>query len=184
MSNPSKFKANFGKLARTLGRLGLPALGTALGGPAGGIIASTIGGLLGTDPKDETALEKALAAAPPEILVQIREIESRIALAELETDRAQLDAVQSQWLSDNATGHWLPTNARPLVMLSLLVFYMAWTAATGVIVVYFFARAETLDDSLTGFFITTGLQLTGFLTTVTLAYFGARSYDKKIGTDS
>jgi hypothetical protein len=168
----------FKKIIDVLVKVGLPTLGTAIGGPAGGVIAGTLGGLLGADPEDD-ALAEALEKAGPETVAKLREIDASIKIAESDTDRAEIEQVKAVWESDNASGHWLPANVRPLVLLILLGFFILWTVATGIVVVYFFHRNNSIDESITGFFVTVGLQITGFLTTVTLAYFGARSFDKR-----
>ena len=52
-----------------------PTLGTALGGPMGGMAANMISEVLGckNDPKD---IQKALAEATPEQLLELKKVES------------------------------------------------------------------------------------------------------------
>jgi len=65
--------------------VGLPILGTVLGGPAGmaagGLVAKLIGSALGQDPDNMTAEDFMTALSNPETLVKLREIESNHALA-------------------------------------------------------------------------------------------------------
>jgi hypothetical protein len=162
----------FKKVGQALAKIGLPVLGTTVGGPAGGAIAAALGNLLGVG-ADSDAIEKALANASPEVIAKIKEFEAQVAVSENQR-------VSETWTSDNSSGYWLPANTRPLVVLSLLLFYYLWTTISTGAVFYFYAKHGKVDDAITGFLMAIGLQIVGFLTTAVLGYFGARSYDKRI----
>lgn len=73
------------EVAKTAGGLGLKILGGALGGPAGAAIGSQVAGALGLS-VDASAdqVQQALAAASPETLVRLKQIEADITKANLE----------------------------------------------------------------------------------------------------
>jgi hypothetical protein len=173
-------KKPFAKIRQALVKVGLPAIGTALGGPAGGVVAGALAGLLGVDPKSERALDAALANASPEILAKLREIDASVALSQEETVRAELDAVTSRWVSDASSPHWLPNNIRPLTLAAAVSFWIVWNLLSACVVSAFLWRNASLDEALTGFFVSVGMQISGILGTVVVAYFGARSLDKRI----
>lgn len=170
------------KIIGTLGKLGLPALGTAIGGPAGGVIASTIGGLLGVDGKDGDAIETALANASPETLAKLKEIEASIAIAENETARNESDNVTARHAADMNSQSWLSQNIRPFTLVAMLAFWFLWTLATAIVVCVFYIQSGEVSEAITGFFITVGMQIVGLLGTVVAFYFGSRGIENvKLG---
>ena len=79
-----------------------PTLGTALGGPMGGMAANMISEVLGckNDPKD---IQKALAEATPEQLLELKKVES-----ELDVDLFALETADIQAARNAHKGDWTP----------------------------------------------------------------------------
>lgn len=175
-----KVKEGIAKLGKALFGAGLPILAGAIGGPAGSVVAGMLGGLLKKNPDDYDAMAAALQGASPEIITQIRQIEANIALAELETERAEMDAITSRWQADANSKYWLPNNIRPLTLATSLAFWIVWNILSAAIVTWTLKAGSELDEALTGFFVSIGMQISGILGTVIVAYFGARSFDKRI----
>jgi hypothetical protein len=174
-------KSKWQKLGKGLAKAGLGTLGTIVGGPAGGVLGSVISDMLGSKDNDDAATA-ALAKADPATFAKIQEIQASIELARLETQRTEIDATTSKWLSDNASPHWLPNNIRPLTLAVIVLFWIFWNFLTVAIVTYFFSTAGRTDDALTGFFVSVGMQIAGILGTVIVAYFGSRGIEKVSAT--
>lgn len=69
---------DFSRLIRRLAGSGLPMLGQALAGPAGGVVANMIAGRLGLETEDPAMIEQAIAANPGRIAdLQELQIEKR-----------------------------------------------------------------------------------------------------------
>ena len=86
-----------------------PTLGTALGGPMGGMAANMISEVLGckNDPKD---IQKALAEATPEQLLELKKVESdfEIKMKELDVDLFALETADIQDARNAHKGDWTP----------------------------------------------------------------------------
>ena len=63
-------------VGKKIASVGLPLLGTALGGPAGGAAGALIAAALGKTPSDLTQEDVLSATADPAILVKLKEIEA------------------------------------------------------------------------------------------------------------
>ena len=74
-----------------------PTLGTALGGPLGGMAGDVISKILGVD-NNPASLEKAIAAATPEQLMEIKEAEKEFEakMKELDVDLYKLETQEKQ----------------------------------------------------------------------------------------
>ena len=74
-----------------------PTLGTALGGPLGGMAGDVISKVLGCD-NDPVSLEKAISAATPEQLLEIKkpEKEFETKMKELDVDLYKLETQEKQ----------------------------------------------------------------------------------------
>lgn len=70
-----------------------PTLGTALGGPMGGMAGKMIADALGVD-NDQKSISAAIASATPEQLAQIKKIEAdfKVQMKELDIDLKRIDA--------------------------------------------------------------------------------------------
>jgi len=85
-----------------------PALGVALGGPAGGAIGSMVAAAFGSD-ADPEAVSQAIAA-DPEAAVRLREIELRHAevLASLAVQQYEAQLADVQQARTTHKDHWMP----------------------------------------------------------------------------
>ena len=74
-----------------------PTLGTALGGPLGGMAGDVISKVLGCD-NDPVPLEKAISAATPEQLLEIKKAEKEFEtkMKELDVDLYKLETQEKQ----------------------------------------------------------------------------------------
>jgi len=74
-----------------------PTLGTALGGPMGGMAANMIADVLGV-PNNPKAIEKGLAEATPEQMLELKKAEQAfdIQMKELEVDVYKLEVADTQ----------------------------------------------------------------------------------------
>lgn len=74
-----------------------PTLGTALGGPLGGMAGDVISKVLGCD-NDPVSLEKAISAATPEQLLEIKKAEKEFEtkMKELDVDLYKLETAEKQ----------------------------------------------------------------------------------------
>ena len=74
-----------------------PTLGTALGGPLGGMAGDVISKVLGCD-NDPVSLEKAISAATPEQLMEIKKAEEEFEtkMKELDVDLYKLETAEKQ----------------------------------------------------------------------------------------
>jgi hypothetical protein len=74
-----------------------PTLGTALGGPMGGMAATMISEVLGV-PNNTKAIEKGLAEATPEQMLELKKVEQdfEVKMKELEVDVFKLEVADKQ----------------------------------------------------------------------------------------
>ena len=74
-----------------------PTLGTALGGPFGGMAGDVISKVLGCD-NDPVSLEKAISSATPEQLMEIKKAEKEFEtkMKELDVDLYKLETAEKQ----------------------------------------------------------------------------------------
>ena len=86
-----------------------PTIGKALGGPLGGAPAQTIAGVLGCKP-DEKSIEKAVQAATPEQLAEIKkaEFDFQARMKELDVDVFKLETEDIQNARSTFKGDWTP----------------------------------------------------------------------------
>jgi hypothetical protein len=98
---------------------------------------------------------------------ELSESERQLALAYLERDRAELDAVSRRWEADANSDSWLAKNIRPIV----LAWYVLTTTTVAII------------DSVPGISFAVGeayIALQKELTiAVVVAYFGSRWHEKQ-----
>ena len=87
---------NFGLIKSVIGAVA-PTLGTALGGPMGGMAAKMISEVLGV-PNTPKAIDKALAEATPEQMLELKKTEQafELQMKELEVDVFKLETADIQ----------------------------------------------------------------------------------------
>ena len=86
-----------------------PTIGKALGGPLGGAAAQTIANVLGCK-ADEKSIEKAVQAATPEQLAEIKkaEFDFQARMKELDVDVFKLETEDIQNARSTFKGDWTP----------------------------------------------------------------------------
>jgi hypothetical protein len=84
-----------------------PTLGTALGGPMGGMAANVISDVLGV-PNNPKAIEKAVREATPEDMLKLKKAEQEfeIQMKELEVDVFKLEVEDVQDARSNFSKDW------------------------------------------------------------------------------
>lgn len=109
----------FGAIKNLIGAVA-PTLGSALGGPVGGMAAETIAKVLGcsTEPKE---LQQAIEQATPKQLAEIKkaEIQFQTRMKELEVDVFALETKDIQHARETMKGDWTP---RFIAVVSVLFF--------------------------------------------------------------
>ena len=84
-----------------------PTLGTALGGPMGGMAANMIADVLGC-PNNPKAIEKAVAEATPEQMLELKKAEQafEVQMKELDVDIFKLETQDVQVARSCLSGDW------------------------------------------------------------------------------
>lgn len=103
-----------------------PLLGTALGGPMGGMATKWLAGaLLGDEDAGENALEQVILNASPDIMLKIKEMESnfKIKMKELGITEEQLHAKDR----DSARKMAIQTTLLPQIIISI-IFIIAFSS--------------------------------------------------------
>jgi hypothetical protein len=76
--------SDVGKTLRNIAGDSLPAIGTALGGPAGAVVGEALSHVLGTD----STPDAVAAALNPQSLIQLKQIEANLQVAQIQADSA------------------------------------------------------------------------------------------------
>ena len=84
-----------------------PTLGTALGGPMGGMAANMIADVLGV-PNNPKSIEKAIAEATPEQMLELKKAEQafEVQMKELDVDIFKLETQDTQDARKNFSKDW------------------------------------------------------------------------------
>ena len=84
-----------------------PTLGTALGGPMGGMAANMIAEVLGCS-NDPKSLQKAVSAATPEQMLELKKAEQafELQMKELEVDVFRLETQDKESARNRFSGDW------------------------------------------------------------------------------
>ena len=147
-----------------------PTLGTALGGPMGGMAGKMIADALGVD-NNEKAIGEAIANATPEQLAQIKKIEAdfKVQMKQLDVDLDRIHASDR----DSARKREIETGDRVPAILAIMtmVSFFAYIAA-----VTFVPAARDADI---GFINIAVGWLGGTASTVVAYYFGSSSGSAK-----
>ena len=157
------------KIGKALVGAGLPVLGTAVAGPAGGIVAANVVRSLNLGPEaSEHDVEMALASNP-DAIVELRRYEAEILTAQYQAASVEQEEVTKRHGQDMLSDSWLSKNIRPLICAVFVASF----------VVYVFASTFLLDTEDKQSALWMGGQLGGVLTPVLLFYFGGRTQEKK-----
>lgn len=114
-----------------------PSLGTAIGGPMGGMAGKLIADALGVE-NNEKAIGQAVANATPEQLAEIKKVEAtfKVQMKELEVDLEKIhaDDRNSARRREIETGDKIPAILAVMTMVSFFAYIGAvtfWDAARG-----------------------------------------------------
>ncbi len=113
----------------------LPALGTALGGPAGGLVTSLIANAFGADPKNDSDILSKINS-DPEAIVKLRqlELEHQEALQQIDYQRyvAELNDTANARNREVQAHDWVPAflSIGFLVIYALLQAYVIYNPST------------------------------------------------------
>lgn len=128
--------------ATSFASAGLKTLGTVLGGPVGGAVASTVCGWLGLDESDPSAPAKAVAMlSDPTVVVMLREKELQhetdLTKLHLAAETATIVAVNKTMRTEATSEHWPQYAWRPFwgfvsalafLAVAVLCCVLAWRA--------------------------------------------------------
>lgn len=140
--------ADVGNKLRTVAGAALPAIGTALGGPAGAAVGVMLGKALGTD-----ATPDAVAAAlSPDALVKLREVEADLQKAQIQADSAastgQLEVNKAEAANASVfVAGWRPAIGWTCALAYLWTFLIAPLFAYVATVAGFTGKLPILDLS-------------------------------------
>ncbi len=117
------------KLAETVGRIGLPLLGTALGGPAGGAVGGLIANALGLGSDSTPDQIEAAIATDPTAASRLRELElnnkQELERLTIEAEIASIQAVNRTYQTEIASSdryvRWMRPTFGYVVAGSILV---------------------------------------------------------------
>ena len=156
----------FDKIKNLVGSLA-PTIGTALGGPIGGMAANVLSEALGVK-ADPRSIEQAIHNATPQQLLELKKAEKdfEVQMKELDVDVYALQTQDIQNARRTFGGDWTPTILGVLSMSGFMGYIFYITA---------FPIPDTSDDIV---MLIIG-SLTGIATAVISFYFGASNKDKK-----
>lgn len=122
-----KFKEGLGKVGKALLGVGLPALGTAVGGPMGGVIATSVATALGLSPQaDADEISTKLAEANPDALVKLKELEVQVEMARLSQEVSLEQEISKRHEVDMNSDNKLSKYVRPAGLIFVLVTYIVY----------------------------------------------------------
>lgn len=157
------------KIGKALVGAGLPALGTAVAGPAGGMVAANVVRSLGLGAaSSEEEIERAIAEADPTVLVELRKYEAEILTAQYEAQNVEQQEVTKRHGQDMLSDSVLSKNIRPILCGFFAVAFVAFLFWVG-----FFIEEITQNH------LWLGLQIGGILGIALKYYFGGRTEEKK-----
>jgi uncharacterized membrane protein YeaQ/YmgE (transglycosylase-associated protein family) len=98
-----------------------PWIGTALGGPLGGLAVSAIGDTLGLSDKTEAAVKAALSGATPEQMLALKTADQQFALRMQELGFANVEKLAALAVENTRDARAMQTATRSLVPATLAV---------------------------------------------------------------
>ena len=131
-----------------------PTLATAVAGPLGGAAVSAIAGRLGVTDSVE-AVAKAIAGDP--------QAAQKLAEAEADFAKAELQAVTARWEADMKSDSWLSKNIRPMSLIAIFMGYFLFAMMS--------AFGYNANESYVNLLGQWGMLIMG-------AYFGGRTIEK------
>jgi hypothetical protein len=166
----AKMKEGFGKIGKALLGVGLPVLGTAIGGPMGGVLATSVATALGLS-ADASASEVSLklAEADPAALVKLKELEVQVELARIASEVSAGQDITARHAADMASDNTLSKYVRPCGLIFVLVTYVLY--------VYLITFSDKDTDSMQAA-LEAGKQLLSLAEGFVYFYVGSRGVEK------
>ena len=125
-----------------------PTLGTALGGPMGGMAANMIAEVLGV-PNTPKAIEKAIAEATPEQMLELKKAEQEfeVKMKELEVDVFKLETEDIQDARGKFGKDWttriMPPEQNSEALINLVLGYLGGLASA--VISFYFGASHKQD---------------------------------------
>ena len=144
-----------------------PTIGSALGGPVGGMAANLVAEVLGCDPQPKK-IEQAINNATPEQLLELKKAEKEFEakMKEMDVDIFALETADVQDARKTFAGDWTP---KLLGIISLVGFFGY------IFMISIYPLPDASDDIV---MLIIG-SLTGVATAVISFYFGSSNKDSK-----
>jgi hypothetical protein len=116
---------NFGQTAKSILATVAPLIGTAFGGPLGGLAGNFLASKLGTPPGDQKALEAAVLSGSPDIMLKMKEandaFQSHLADLGVQEDQLAYADTASARQREMSVKDWTPRIIAYLVIVLVLV---------------------------------------------------------------
>lgn len=168
--NP-KLKEGLSKIGKALLGVGLPALGTAVGGPMGGVLATSVANALGLSPDaDADEISTKLAEADPSALVKLKELETQVELAKLDNEVALEQEISKRHAVDMSSDNKLSQYVRPAGLIFVLVTYVTY-----LYLITFRLTPEEMENALEA-----GKQLLSLAEGFVYFYVGSKGVEKAL----
>ena len=118
----------FKNLKNLIGGL-TPTIATALGSPLGGMAANLVANVLGCEPQPQK-IEKALASATPEQLLELKKAEKdfEVKMKEMDVDIFELETQDIQDARNAFGGDWTPKFLGTLTIIGFIGYIFMITA--------------------------------------------------------
>ena len=134
-----------------------PTIGTALGGPMGGMAANMISEVLGCDPEPKK-IQKAMETATPEQLAELKKVESdfEVQMKKLDIDLFALETAEVQDARKNFSKDWTariigifvvtlqPPEQNSEALINLVLGYLGGLASA--IISFYFGASNKQDN--------------------------------------
>jgi len=144
---------NFGQTAKSVLATVAPLLGTALGGPFGGLAGSLLSKALGTN--DPKAMEAAITSTDPDILLKLKQadndFQAQMKTLEISEEKLSFDDIANARAREMAVKDTTPRNLAYLIIgftgLAIAATLAGWTkvdsALAGTLIGYLVAECRS-----------------------------------------
>lgn len=121
------FKEGLSKIGKALIGVGLPVLGTAVGGPMGGVIATSVANALGlSSAANADEVSSKLAEVDPDALIKLKELETQVELAKLSHEVSLEQEISKRHEVDMGSDNKLSKYVRPVGLCFVLFTYVLY----------------------------------------------------------
>lgn len=99
-----------------------PWIGTAIGGPLGGMAVTAVGNALGLDKATESSLKQALSGVTPEQMLALKQADNDFALKMQQLGFSDLEALEKIAADDRASARVMQTSTRSRMPAIITMF--------------------------------------------------------------